>query len=1269
MNVLEVLYALMTHTNADALKNAKHTVLKVPEPEQWDKLLSDKLSLEKASINEESYFLILKVLKRGDAPKNGYLLLTIPVSLDVPITEEQTGVYLHPDPLRPIQVNPEYIVGEHQDFRPEIILSESEAALNNLSQYYEIGTPESWLSAAKSLLHTTCGVKSLAELLLLMEKQLNNTELSVQFSLASIPDTDGPLLHVSNLYKGLISDSASDWSDTPLKKLLEVFDGQTKTNPVSTGWLQAQTGWYSNPNGISHSPLMGHMDTGTGKLKLGSERELFPLDNTQRNASIMARHLDSYSKIDSDLGRLLAVSGPPGSGKTSMLKAIIAQESVLAVLNGKPCPIIVAAGATNQSVKNVVSAFPDVIDKTESDEFILYQRWLPSVNNYGSFLASSSALEKFSEEEKSQTPIINAFGKDKPYVFGWTSVCQDLNELSNLNQIEKYYLDKFSIHSCLPADDMPISLMVAKTHLKDYLTDLSTSMLTIAKECAQQVRNQNYQPDDLFPVVDERYYFQNFHDIRNELSSWLKMEKGSKNYLSIVARMNRERIRDENIIESEYAGKLHDVTIDLFIEHLLDTSYRPLMFHVAARYWEAEFLLSQRKSVLFAQTEENIIEGLRRICMVTPVIISTLHSLPKLLKINNYPPGSKQSAYAYGGIDLLITDESGQADIRLGLPSMSLCKRVISVGDINQLEPVIDSKKDISTYDDYTAWIKQGYSLDQITRFFELGFTPTSGSFLHLAISASSHSYQGDGFMLRGHYRCFQKIIDYCNQMVYDNKLFYLPSKNTEEDEEDFPAMAYVETPGSSETGGNLTSKQNKDEATLIAEMVVARYKGWQEKLKGKGELPKLPSILAIVTPFNQQPSVIRKALIKVNAEKGGIISDQEIIDTTIDTIHKLQGAEKDIVIFSGVQTHSDSGNLFFEKQPFLLNVAVSRAKKSFIAVICPKLYRLYDQPSIKDSPAAPANSVHFLGQYLNQYGKRLFPKHLFIVEAKGKVGALNQLLGQDYIVYPTNGSVTKSGLEEDNVPTAQRQLLPVYDLNKNGEAALKMILAEGSRVKSILLATDNDNVGETIAWHLYQHTKRIAPDIAKKMKRVPLSAINQSAVDEAKNHPREFDDGMVSAEIARDIIDKWVAQRMYSVIQNHTYLENKQKIGIGRVKAAVLDLLTKRQTIAEADAATSISVNLTVNGRVIKGSIKNMSKENVLKFKTILHEKERPTMNDSPDLYKFNEYNPGTAVSYMAPNRSTAGVLRYAYLKHNLEPKITMKLLQRLYTGEKTNE
>jgi hypothetical protein len=100
--------------------------------------------------------------------------------------------------------------------------------------------------------------------------------------------------------------------------------------------------------------LLGHMDETEKPNEQGfASRELNPLDNTQRQVAYFASKMKT--------GDILAVNGPPGSGKTAMLKAVIAHPWVLAASEGKECPITIAIGATNQSVENVIDAFPKVL--------------------------------------------------------------------------------------------------------------------------------------------------------------------------------------------------------------------------------------------------------------------------------------------------------------------------------------------------------------------------------------------------------------------------------------------------------------------------------------------------------------------------------------------------------------------------------------------------------------------------------------------------------------------------------------------------------------------------------------------------------------------------------------------------------------------------------------------------------------------------------------------------------------------------------------------
>ncbi len=55
----------------------------------------------------------------------------------------------------------------------------------------------------------------------------------------------------------------------------------------------------------------------------------------------------------------------------------------------------------------------------------------------------------------------------------------------------------------------------------------------------------------------------------------------------------------------------------------------------------------------------------------------------------------------------------------------------------------------------------------------------------------------------------------------------------------------------------------------------------------------------------------------------------------TFGTIHALQGAERDVVIFSPVYTKEDGepGEFFFNSDIRMLNVAVSRAREAFVVM------------------------------------------------------------------------------------------------------------------------------------------------------------------------------------------------------------------------------------------------------------------------------------------------------------------------------------------------
>ena len=113
--------------------------------------------------------------------------------------------------------------------------------------------------------------------------------------------------------------------------------------------------------------------------RLGHASEEFPLADHQRQVL-------SYLST-SEPGDVLAVNGPPGTGKTTMLLSAIADEWVRAALEESAPPIIVAASTNNQAVTNIIDSF----GKDFSEGIGAFAgRWLPDLNSYGLFLPAKS---------------------------------------------------------------------------------------------------------------------------------------------------------------------------------------------------------------------------------------------------------------------------------------------------------------------------------------------------------------------------------------------------------------------------------------------------------------------------------------------------------------------------------------------------------------------------------------------------------------------------------------------------------------------------------------------------------------------------------------------------------------------------------------------------------------------------------------------------------------------------------------------------------------
>jgi hypothetical protein len=113
--------------------------------------------------------------------------------------------------------------------------------------------------------------------------------------------------------------------------------------------------------------------------RLGHASDAYPLAPAQRDALshlLVARH-----------GEILAVNGPPGTGKTTLLLSVVASLWAKAALEEAEPPLILAASTNNQAVTNIIDAFGrDFAPGTGA----LAGHWLPCVKSFGAYFPSAA---------------------------------------------------------------------------------------------------------------------------------------------------------------------------------------------------------------------------------------------------------------------------------------------------------------------------------------------------------------------------------------------------------------------------------------------------------------------------------------------------------------------------------------------------------------------------------------------------------------------------------------------------------------------------------------------------------------------------------------------------------------------------------------------------------------------------------------------------------------------------------------------------------------
>ena len=526
--------------------------------------------------------------------------------------------------------------------------------------------------------------------------------------------------------------------------------------------------------------------------------------------------------------QISVIQGPPGTGKTQTILNIIAN--------------ILMQGKTVQIVSNNNSATENVYEKLSSPKY--------NLGFVAATLGSSKNKKLFVEHQDAAYPDFSSWKTQEDPSVLQKGIADQSSQLKSV-------FDKQEKLACLRQELS--QLVTEQEYFNQYVkeSDVHTDSIKFKKKLSSKQWMVLWQECQL--ISEEKtaigFWFKIKALFKYRVTDWsIYKQDISKIITTFQAMYYRAK-------QAELSGKIADIEKYLnsvnknLLEDLCDQSMVVLKDKLARKY-EGN---SSRKTF----SEDNLWKEPYDVMAEYPVILSTTFS-------------SRNSLNSDVVYDYLIMDEASQVDIATGALALSCARNVVIVGDTKQLPNVVT--------DDIKAKAKAIFDSFNVSEGYQY-----TNSFLQSILDVMPNVTQT---LLREHYRCHPKIINFCNQKFYRGELIIMTTDKGEED-----VLSVVKTVAGNHERNHYSQRQ----IDVIKNEIIPKY-------------VSNPEETGIIAPYKNQVEALSK----------------EITDIDAATVHKFQGKEKENIIISTVDDEISD----FADDPYLINVALSRAKKKLMLVV-----------------------------------------------------------------------------------------------------------------------------------------------------------------------------------------------------------------------------------------------------------------------------------------------------------------------------------------------
>ncbi len=183
----------------------------------------------------------------------------------------------------------------------------------------------------------------------------------------------------------------------------------------------------------------------------------------------------------------------------------------------------------------------------------------------------------------------------------------------------------------------------------------------------------------------------------------------------------------------------------------------------------------------------------------------------------------------------------------------------------------------------------------------------------------------------------------------------------------------------------------------------------------------------------------------------------------------------------------------------------------------------------------------------------------IVVVESPSKAKTINKYLGDAYTVLASFGHVR-------DLPPKDGSVLPdenftmLWEADERGAKRMADIAKALKGAKTLYLATDPDREGEAISWHVRAMLDDRHALKGINVRRVTFNEITKTAVKAAMAAPRELDQPLIEAYLARRALDYLVGFTLSPVL----WRKLPGSRSAGRVQSVALRLICEREAEIE---------------------------------------------------------------------------------------------------------